>query len=301
MPRPAKTKVRKRKRSCLGCLGWTLFVLIVLPAVLVGAGFAYLHFYPPFGSRPTAKVLLAGLDEPAPGIKHASRRSDTIILCAARLHTHAATLISVPRDARVHLPHQRTMLKINAAYAMGQVALLRRTLAEPEVLRDVLPYYLVMDSQTVSSMVDALGGVTVDVPNAMDYDDNWGQLHIHLTPGRQRLNGEQTVGYLRWRKNSTGHLYSDDFKRTARQRALLVGLAQRVHTWDGIRALPAVYQAFQRHSWTNMTLLQLAMLAYAFQHVQTAVVPGVPATIQRVSFIECDWAQGRKLWKQAVR
>ena len=298
---PWKPNERVGKRSCLGRLGRLFFCCVLLPAVLLGIGLVFAQFYPPFGERPLAKVLLVGLDEPTRGVGGGQRRSDTIILCAVKLNGSGATLLSIPRDARVQLPNHQSYAKINAAYSEGRIALLQQTLAQPQVLHDVFPYYLVLDSQTTRAVVDAIGGVQLDVPVKMDYDDNWGNLHIHLAPGRQRLNGEQVVGYLRWRKNNHGKGHSDDIQRTARQRALLVALAAQAHTWDGLWRLPAAFAAFQRHSWTNLTLPQLVVLAWSLQHVQTAVVPGVPRMIDKISYVLCDWPRARQLWQKAIQ
>ena len=53
-------------------------------------------------------------------------------------------------------------------------------------------------------MVDALGGVDVNVEHEMHYDDNWGHLHVHLKPGFQHLNGDQAVGFARYRHGNAG-------------------------------------------------------------------------------------------------
>lgn len=296
-----KMEKRTRRRSCLGCLGWLLFVLVLVPAAVVGGGWLWLRWYPPFGARSTAKVLLVGLNEPTRGVGGGQRRSDTIILCAAKLKANTAALLSVPRDARVRLPRHRAYAKINAAYSEGHINLLQQTLAQPNVLNDRIPYYLVLDSETTQAVVDAIGGVELTVPVAMNYDDNWGHLHIHLHPGKQRLNGEQVVGYLRWRKNNHGKVFSDDFHRTERQRALLTALAAQAHTLDGAKRLPAAYSAFRRHSWTNMTPVQLAALGWSMRQLHSETVTGETCTIDRVSYVVCDWARARRSWQTVSR
>jgi len=278
-----------------------LLLLLACLAVLAGGGLLWYYVNPPFAAMPVATVLIAGLDEPPKFNSSGPRRSDTIILCAVHMDGSGTTLLSVPRDARVRLPNRRRYDKINAAYAIGKIDLLRRTLAAPDVLAADLPYHLVIDSETVREVVDALGGITVDVSVAMHYDDHWGNLHIHLEPGEQRLTGEQAVGYLRWRKNNDGRIHSDDFSRNQRQRALLMAISQQARTPDGLLRLPRVYHAFRKHSYTNFTTKQLLALALHFHNVRSAAVPGVASNRRDISYVYCDWAAGRKIWQEALK
>ncbi|MHB0939647.1 MAG: LCP family protein [Armatimonadota bacterium] len=295
---PARKRYR-RKRSCLGCLGRLLLLSLLFIVLLIGGGLVWYYASPPFRGQKVAKVLLVGLDEPPKFRRAGPRRSDTIMLCAVRTDRSGATLISVPRDARVRLPHRRYSNKINAAYAIGKVALLKETLADPDVLGADLPYHLVMDSRTVREVVDAVGGVTVNVPVDMNYDDNWGDLHIHLKAGKQRLSGEQAVGYLRWRKNKNGGGSSDDFKRADRQRYLLAAIVQQARTPLGLIRMPATYRAFRKYTYTNLTSRQLIALALAFRNIRSEAVPGY--TTRGGSYVECDWYAGRQLWQSALQ
>jgi len=61
-----------------------------------------------------------------------------------------------------------------------------------------------------------MGGLNVNVDENMDYDDNYGQLHIHLKKGEQYLTGSQVVGYVRFR-----HDAASDFGRVRRQQQVL--------------------------------------------------------------------------------
>lgn len=284
-----------RRRSCLGCLGRLFAWFFPLLALLVGGFWLSLVIDPPFGTARVARVLMLGLDGSA---ADEPRRSDTIILCAARVDGTGTLLLSIPRDARVRIPrHGRE--KINAAYALGKEPLLKQVLAQPAVLDADLPYHLIIDSDTVRAVVDALGGVVVTVPRDMKYDDNWGHLHINLKAGRQRLNGTQVVGYLRWRKNTHGGGESD-FSRTERQRELLAALAKQARSVQGVLRLPHTYAAFRHHARTNLSLRQLIVLGWAARRIQSASVPGDGRTIGRASYVLCDWRAGRARWQAAA-
>ncbi len=297
------TPPRRRGCGCLGCLG-RLFIAILATTIL-GLLFTWvtLFVFPPFGRERVARVLFVGLDEP--DRLHPltmPRRSDAVILMAVPLNGSGATMLAVPRDARVHIPGVRGWRKINAAYPIGKVPLLRKTLAQESTLSAQLPHYLVFSSITLKTMVDAVNGVRVDVPFDMDYDDNWGNLHIHLKKGAQVLNGEQAVGYVRWRKNNSGkHKAGTDFERSERQQEVLKAIAKKLMTVQGIFKTPTVYKKFRANTQSNLTFRQLVILGLNFKDVNAQAVPGDAVTRRGVSYVECDWDAGRAMWKKAIR
>ena len=300
MNTPSKSFRIKHKRSFLGVLGRLLVGIMVLLVLVISGVLLSFTFVPPFGDAAIAKILLIGTDDPE--TKGAPCRSDTIMLCAARLNGTGTTLLSIPRDTRVRMPRHRAYVKINAAYASGQQALLAETLAKSELLNDTLPYYIVVDSTSTRAVIDALGGVDVTIPHAMDYDDNWDGLHIHLKAGAQHLTGAQVVGYLRWRKNNHGtHGSSTDFERTEHQRALLAGLAAELRSWHGIQRLPNMWQAFHTYAKTNLSMRQLIMLVWAARQTNSQSLPGAMRTIRGVSYVLGDWDKGRDIWQKATR
>jgi len=279
-----------------------LFLLcLIFIVLLLGSGLVWYYYSPPFRGQAAAPVLLVGLDEPPKFHRAGPRRSDTIILCAVRMDGTRTTLISIPRDARVRLPRRRYYEKINAAYASGKIALLKELLADPDVMNASLPYSLVLDSRTVREVINAVGGVTVNVPHDMEYDDDWGELHIHLKAGKQRLTGEQAVGFLRWRKNDRGRSPGgSDFTRAERQRELLSAIMQQGRTPSGLLRLPLVYRTFRKYTYTNLTTRQLIALALHFRNVRSEAVPGTPVTRRGISYVNCDWEAGRQLWRSAL-
>jgi len=276
-----------------------------LALIIIGLLFAWvmLVVFPPFGRERVARVLLVGLDEPDRlHPRTMPRRSDAVILMAVPLDGRGATMLAVPRDARVRIPGVRGPRKINAAYPIGKVPLLQQTLAQESTLNARLPYYLVFSSVTLKAMVDAVHGVRVDVPFAMDYDDNWGNLHIHLKKGPQVLNGEQAVGYVRWRKNNSGEDNAGtDFDRSERQQEVLKALANKLLTARGIVNAPTVYKKFRANTQSNLTFRQLVVLGLNFKDATALAVPGDASPRRGVSYVECDWRAGRAMWEKAIR
>ena len=134
-------------------------------------------------------------------------RSDTMIFASFDKKTKNVDLISVPRDTYYLMPDYAKNAgdrKINAVY--GKKGVKGTVSAVEEILGGVpIDHYVMVDYEGVEKIVDALGGVEVDVPFHMQYEDTTaGQppLYIDIQKGKQVLNGEQSVKYLRWRHNN---------------------------------------------------------------------------------------------------
>lgn len=147
-------------------------------------------------------ILLVGNDD-------GNGNTDTLLLGKLDTGAHSLHMVSIPRDTLINADWQ--VRKVNAVYwgdrlqgGSGIEALRRHirmlTGFEPE-------NYAVLDLADLVTAVDLLGGVDFEVPFAMHYDDPSQNLHIHLEPGQQHLNGEQVVGLLRYRSGyPTGDL-----------------------------------------------------------------------------------------------
>ncbi len=108
------------------------------------------------------------------------------------------TAIALPRD--IYLPHLDR--RVNSVYAKYHGDGLRK--AAEEIVGLPVDYYAVINTDIFEDFVDALGGVEVNIKEAMDYDDNAGNLHIHFDPGPQTLDGEDAVKFVRYRNTARG-------------------------------------------------------------------------------------------------
>ncbi|MBV8151919.1 MAG: LCP family protein, partial [Candidatus Eremiobacteraeota bacterium] len=147
-------------------------------------------------------------------------RSDTIWAVALDFPTRSVSQLAVPRDMDVVLPNGRED-KINAAYADGGVPEARQVIGSflglpPNPGGTYFDRYIVLKVDATKDLINAIGGVDVAVEKRMDYDDNWGHLHIHLKPGMQHLDGPEAVGYARFRHDAEG-----DIGRIRRQQQVL--------------------------------------------------------------------------------
>ena len=133
-------------------------------------------------------TLLLGVDE---------ARSDTIMVARYNKNTHQFALISIPRDTRVDIPGYG-YTKINAAVGKKEgTALAMKTVSN--FLEIPIHHYIKVDFNGVEEIVDIMGGIKMNVPQDMDYDDPAQDLHIHIKKGTQVLDGRTALHFLRYR------------------------------------------------------------------------------------------------------
>ena len=159
-------------------------------------------------------ILALGVDER----EYDTGRSDTIIVVsipASSSSNENITLISIPRDTMIWLPEVSGYEKINHLYPYQGPEF--TTNAVSRLLDIPIAGYVVVNLDGFIGLVDALGGVTVDVGEyPLDYDDPYQDLHIHLQPGVQKLNSEDAMGFVRFREDAEA-----DLGRIKRQQAFI--------------------------------------------------------------------------------
>ncbi|MFI6790814.1 LCP family protein [Nonomuraea sp. NPDC050383] len=146
----------------------------------------------------------------------AGQRTDSMMLLHIPEGSDKPTLVSLPRDSAVTIPGKGRN-KLNAAYAFGGPKLLARTV---ETVTGVhVDHYMEIGFAGFVGIVDAIGGVEIDVRAAVD-DPKAG---LKLKKGKQVLNGSQALGYVRTRKGGA----LPDFERTKRQRQFLGAVVKK--------------------------------------------------------------------------
>jgi LCP family protein required for cell wall assembly len=172
-------------------------------------------------------------------------------------------LLGIPRDLRVEIPG-RGRDKINHAYAFGGPQLARRTV-ERFLGRDI-DFHAVALFAGFETAVDALGGVWLEVPDVegggrgMNYDDNAGNLHIHLRPGYQHLDGRRALGFVRYRKSNARGLGDGDEGRSGRQQQFLRAMADQHLKAASLPGLIAASRIIARNVETDMSPADVADL-----------------------------------------
>ena len=286
--RKRNSRRQRRRRGPGGCLVALLLRLLALILALAVLGVGLLYALPVSlfavepedanlslaGDLPTnrANILLLGLDM----ARENSRRSDAILI--ATIGYGDLRLTSILRDTLVDIPGYGTG-KLNAAYAHGGPELVMRTLNENFGLN--IMHYVAVDFTALVDLVDALGGVDVNVTEA-----EMTRINQNLDAARGRfeslgysapsltqcgenthLNGVQALYYARIRK------LDSDFMRASRQRALLEAMLARLRSnlWNPM-LLYRLGRTILRSVDTNMSPIQLLSLG------EKALLSGVPKT-----------------------
>lgn len=139
--------------------------------------------------------------------------TDFIMLGQYNPNTRDIALLSIPRDTNVSNSIDG---KINSLYG-GKYP--EKVMKKVEEITGIeVQHYLVFDAKILRKVVDEIGGVTVNVPINMNYDDPEQNLYIHLKKGTQTLTGKQAEQFVRFRKNNDGTGYKNgDIDRVATQ------------------------------------------------------------------------------------
>lgn len=217
--------------------------------------------------------------------------TDTVILAHLDADRRTATLVSIPRDSWVPVPGQGSQ-KINAAYAYGGA---KTTAHVVSTLMGGVPVdaTIALQPEGAAQIVDAMGGLNVDVDENMDYDDNNGALHIHLKKGEQYLTGSQVLGYIRFR-----HDVTSDFGRMHRQQQVLKLMMDQLSQPQDWAKLPRILQFARKDVTTTLKDNQLLALLNIYRNVpdsniRTFTLPSKAGWVGDASvvFVDQRWAK----------
>ncbi|NET51020.1 MAG: LCP family protein [Merismopedia sp. SIO2A8] len=181
-------------------------------------------------------------------------RSDAMLLIQLHPEDQTVNVLSIPRDTQVEFPGRNGVTKINHANLLGGPWLAAKVIHHNfngvEIDR-----YVRINTSAFRDLVDALGGVDVDVPRPMKYTDQTQGLYIDLEEGAQRLTGEEAEQFARFRSDAYG-----DIGRVQRQQQLIRALRDRVMNPTVIPRIPSIVQLLRDHIDTNLTMEELLAL-----------------------------------------
>ena len=186
--------------------------------------------------------------------------TDTIMIASYNPATQKATLLSIPRDTFVGESRARANSydKINAIYQKeGAEGTLKRV---NKLTGLNLKNYVVISNNALVELVDEIGGVEFDVPMDMYYTSKKQGLYINLKKGKQKLNGEQAEGLVRFRKSNKNGVYktysaeygNDDFGRMRTQREFIKAVLKQTLKAKNITKIGDLIDIVKRNVKTNI-------------------------------------------------
>ena len=211
-------------------------------------------------------ILLLGTDKSAERAESedfgGAFRSDSMMLARIDPVNKKVAMVSIPRDTLVDLG-EHGWNKINAAYAYGGPALAVEAVSK---LANVpISHYAEIDFNGFSAMVDAMGGVEVEVPIDIDDPDAGGKLNA----GLQTLNGEQALILCRSRESYAQISAQPDLMRAANQRMVLSAIAHKLLKSD-IATIANTVRAVSEYVTTDLDLNDIIGIAQTMQGLDSA-------------------------------
>ena len=213
--------------------------------------------------------------------------TDSVMLLSIRPGSHEAIMISLPRDLWVKipaLPNNRNISgKLNSAYAIGidrvdypnvrsdwKTATGGGDLAAAtvsQVTGQPIDYWVGVDFKAFRDVVNALGGIKVNVPTTLDdpyfpAGETTGMIHIHIDAGTQQFDGERALEYARSRETTS------DFDRSRRQQLIMLAVRQRVFSVNAVPHLLSLLGALQDNVRTNLRPAEMQQLAALAGHIR---------------------------------
>lgn len=178
-------------------------------------------------------------------------RTDLILLCRYNVSSNTITALQIPRDTKIET--DRYDKKINSSYSTPEK---EQTLCkEIEKLTGIMPeHYVVINFTAFRSLIDAIGGVEVEVPFRMYYTDPVQDLTIDLYPGKQVLNGRQSEMFMRFRYNNDGSGYPNgDIDRIAAQKKFYQAALDKLLSGKTVLKIPKILSIVSKNVRTDFT------------------------------------------------
>jgi polyisoprenyl-teichoic acid--peptidoglycan teichoic acid transferase len=221
-------------------------------------------------------ILVMGIDrvlDAKPGSEEMfSGNSDSLLLLHLDPNQRSLNVLSVPRDTQVEIP-ALGLTKINQANPSGGPALTGKVVTD--TLGGVkIDRYVRFSTDAFRELIDQVGGIEVNVPTDMVYEDKTQKLNIDLKRGQQTLNGDKAEQFARFRNDNLG-----DIGRVQRQQILLKALREKLSNPLILPRIPGIVQGMQQYIDTNLTLEETsALLNYGLgldqKTVKMVLLPG---------------------------
>lgn len=209
--------------------------------------------------------------------------SDAMLLATFNKNEHSVKITSIPRDSLVNIPG-RGEDKITHAHAFGGTDLAVRTV---EDLFDIpVDYFVKVNFEAFIEIINALGGIEVDVPFTFSEQDSLGNKGaITLQEGQQLLDGEEALAYARMRKQDP----TGDIGRGQRQQQVIEALIRKSASLSSIRNYDKVLQSVENHMSMNLTfgnLISLHRYAGSVDNIEQLQLEGENSYINNIFYYQ---------------
>ena len=203
--------------------------------------------------------------------------TDFMMLAQYNPNTREISLMSIPRDTYVGTSSVDG--KINSIYMYKYP---EKVVKAVETITGVdIQHYLIFDAKILRNIVNEMGGVTVEVPFDMNYDDPDQNLYIHLKKGVQKLTGAQAEQFVRFRKNNNGGGYANgDVGRIATQQKFIKAMISEILKVENIGKVGNLVKIALNGTDTDITLDVIQqylddVVTFKKDRVRIETLPGV--------------------------
>ena len=232
-------------------------------------------------------ILILGLDEVFPKLSNVNNealwkgRSDTIIVLSCNPGKNILNILNIPRDTKVKIPRYG-FEKINFLNPVGGPLYTKKYIEK--FLRIRIDHFVVVNLHGLNKAIDEIDGIVVDVPQRMQYQDRSAMLYINLHPGNQVLNGEQAIGFLRFRHDSLG-----DIGRIQRQQAFTRALVKKLLDPVMFTKLPQLISIYRKTIYTDLKPKDIIKIANFVRNVPSqnqniVILPGDFGNRKNISY-----------------
>lgn len=237
--------------------------------------------------------------------------ADSIMIASYNPKTQEASIMSIPRDTYVG-KRDRTTASQNylASYKINTV--FRNGTNIPEAMDRInaltgldVENYVIIDTKALIKLVDAIGGVTFNVPIDMNYEDSSQNLYIHLKAGEQVIDGAKAEQLLRFRHNDNGSTYPssygmEDFGRMRTQREFITATLKQTLKPQNIFKLKQIIDIMNENIKTNIDISSIkSYVPYAVNfnadNIKTGMVPGESEMCNGVSLFIANTRKTKEL------
>ncbi|MEA2529364.1 MAG: polyisoprenyl-teichoic acid--peptidoglycan teichoic acid transferase, partial [Thermomicrobiales bacterium] len=183
-------------------------------------------------------------------------RPDSLMVLRLDPDTGSCRTLAIPRDTRTELPGYGQS-KVNHALAVGGIPYQMQVVEG--LLGVTIDHYVLIDFAGFQDMVDAVGGITIEVTEPFVVDE-----FIRFDMGTQTLDGKHALAYARFRGGSDG-----DFGRIARQQQVLRGLLRKAAKLNVVRSLNELLPAVEQHLRTDLDPSEMARIGLDYRETCT--------------------------------